>query len=382
MKFMDQYGAQYGDCAWVPFDFLESFMNSVLVAAGVPAADAAIVADVLLESDRRGIDSHGIGRLKPIYVDRIRDGVLDPVTRVQVVRERKTTAVLDGHNGMGHVVARQAMALAMAKAKAHGLGMTAVRNSTHYGIAGYYASMATEAGMIGFTGTNARPSIAPTFGVENLLGTNPFTIGIPTDEPFPFILDCATSVTQRGRIEHYARMGKELVPGWVIDEQGRTRTDTAQVLLDLTTGKAALAPLGGLGEATGGYKGFGYATVVEVLCAALQDGAYLRMLNGFDEEGRKIPYPLGHFFLAIDVEEFTALDRFKEISGNIMRELRASRKAPGEDQIFTAGEKEYLIWEYRKIRGCPVPAALRKDLETLRQWYGLTARFPWDEKPV
>jgi len=382
MKFMDQYGAQYGDCAWVPFDFLESFMNSVLVAAGVPAADAAIVADVLLESDRRGIDSHGIGRLKPIYVDRIRDGVLDPVTRVQVVRERKTTAVLDGHNGMGHVVARQAMALAMAKAKAHGLGMTAVRNSTHYGIAGYYASMATEAGMIGFTGTNARPSIAPTFGVENLLGTNPFTIGIPTDEPFPFILDCATSVTQRGRIEHYARMGKELVPGWVIDEQGRTRTDTAQVLLDLTTGKAALAPLGGLGEATGGYKGFGYATVVEVLCAALQDGAYLRMLNGFDEEGRKIPYPLGHFFLAIDVEEFTDLARFKEISGNIMRELRASRKAPGEDQIFTAGEKEYLIWEYRKIRGCPVPAALRKDLETLRQWYGLTARFPWDEKPV
>jgi len=382
MKFMDQYGAQYGDCAWVPFDFLESFMNSVLVAAGVPAADAAIVADVLLESDRRGIDSHGIGRLKPIYVDRIRDGVLDPVTRVQVVRERKTTAVLDGHNGMGHVVARQAMALAMAKAKAHGLGMTAVRNSTHYGIAGYYASMATEAGMIGFTGTNARPSIAPTFGVENLLGTNPFTIGIPTDEPFPFILDCATSVTQRGRIEHYARMGKELVPGWVIDEQGRTRTDTAQVLLDLTTGKAALAPLGGLGEATGGYKGFGYATVVEVLCAALQDGAYLRMLNGFDEEGRKIPYPLGHFFLAIDVEEFTDLARFKEISGNIMRELRASRKAPGEDQIFTAGEKEYLIWEYRKIRGCPVPAALRKDLETLRQWYGLTARFPWDEKAV
>ena len=379
MKFMDQYGAQYGDCAWVPFDFLESFMNSVLVAAGVPAADAAIVADVLLESDRRGIDSHGIGRLKPIYVDRIRDGVLDPVTRVQVVRERKTTAVLDGHNGMGHVVARQAMALAMAKAKAHGLGMTAVRNSTHYGIAGYYASMATEAGMIGFTGTNARPSIAPTFGVENLLGTNPFTIGIPTDEPFPFILDCATSVTQRGRIEHYARMGKELVPGWVIDEQGRTRTDTAQVLLDLTTGKAALAPLGGLGEATGGYKGFGYATVVEVLCAALQDGAYLRMLNGFDEEGRKIPYPLGHFFLAIDVAEFIELDRFKAIAGEIMRELRASRKAPGEERIYTAGEKEQIAWEYRRTRGCPVPAALRKDMETLRGWYALDYRFPWED---
>jgi LDH2 family malate/lactate/ureidoglycolate dehydrogenase len=238
--------------------------------------------------------------------------------------------------------------------------------------------MATQNGMIGMTGTNARPSIAPSLGVENMLGTNPFTIGIPTDEPFPFVLDCATSVTQRGKIEHYERMGKELAPGWVIDDQGRTRTDTAQVLIDLTTGKAALAPLGGLGEETGGYKGYGFATVVEVLCSALQDGAYLKMLNGYDDQGKKIPYPLGHFFIAIDVEEFTELARFKETAGNIMRELRASRKAPGEDHIFTAGEKEHLIWQLRKERGCPVPAALRKDMETLRQWYGLGYRFPWE----
>ena len=125
-----------------------------------------------------------------------------------MVRERKTVAVLDGHNGMGHVVARQAMDLAIAKARAHGMGMTAVRNSTHYGIAGYYALMATRAGMIGITGTNARPSIAPTLGVENMLGTNPLTIGLPTDEAFPFILDCATSVTQRGKIESYAPHGQ------------------------------------------------------------------------------------------------------------------------------------------------------------------------------
>jgi LDH2 family malate/lactate/ureidoglycolate dehydrogenase len=118
--------------------------------------------------------------------------------------------------------------------------------------------------------------------------------------------------------------------------------------------------------------------VVEVLCAALQDGAYLGMLNGFDDQGRKIPYPLGHFFLAIDVEEFIALDRFKEISGNIMRELRASRKAPGEDQIFTAGEKEHLIRAFREVHGCPVPAALRNDMETLRGWYKLPYPFPWE----
>jgi LDH2 family malate/lactate/ureidoglycolate dehydrogenase len=378
MKLFEDFDRQYAECAWLDFAYLEKFMSDALAAAGVPRGDASTVAGVLIESDKRGIDSHGIGRLKPIYIDRIRDGILDPVTRVEVVRERKTTAVLDGHNGMGHVVATQAMALAIAKAKAHGMGMTAVRNSTHYGIAGYYALMAADAGMIGITGTNARPSIAPTHGVENMLGTNPLTIGFPTDEAFPFVLDCATSVTQRGKIESYARMGKDLPPGWVIDQEGRARTDTAQVLIDLTKDRAALTPLGGLGEEHGGYKGYGYATVVEVLCAALQDGAYLKMLNGFDADGKKIPYPLGHFFLAIDIEEFIGLDRFKAISGAIMRELRGSRKAPEAERIYTAGEKEYLAWQYRRDRGCPVPAALRKDMETLRGWYDLPYRFPWE----
>jgi LDH2 family malate/lactate/ureidoglycolate dehydrogenase len=192
------------------------------------------------------------------------------------------------------------------------------------------------------------------------------------------VLDCATSITQRGKIEHYERMGKDCVPGWVIAEAGRTRTDTAQVLVDLTRGKAALTPLGGIGEDLGGYKGYGYATVVEILSAALQDGAYLKMLNGFDAEGKKIPYPLGHFFIAISVEEFIDLDRFKAITGDILRQLRASQKAPGQDHIFTAGEKEHLIWEYRKAHGCPVPPALQKDMSTLRAWYGLEAAFPWD----
>jgi LDH2 family malate/lactate/ureidoglycolate dehydrogenase len=378
MNFMDEYEAQYKACTWVDFAFLETFMGDALVAAGVPKDDARIIGEVLLESDRRGIDSHGIGRLKPIYIDRIRDGILDPITTLEVIRERKTTAVLDGHNGMGHVVSKRAMEMAIEKAQAHGMGMVAVRNSTHYGIAGYYATMATQAGMIGITGTNARPSIAPTFGVENMLGTNPLTIGIPTDEPFPFVLDCATSITQRGKIEHYERMGKELPPGWVIDAQGNTSTDAAQVLTALTKGQAALTPLGGIGEDGGGYKGYGYATVVEILSAALQDGAYLKQLNGFDEAGKKIPYPLGHFFIAIAVEEFIDLGCFQAITGDILRQLRASKKAPGCDYIFTPGEKEHLIWQLRQRKGCPVPLALQKDMNVLREWYGLPYRFAWD----
>jgi LDH2 family malate/lactate/ureidoglycolate dehydrogenase len=378
MRFMDEYEAQYQGCVWLEFQVLEKFMTDALKAAGVPAEDARTICEVLIESDKRGIDSHGIGRLKPIYIDRIRDGILNPVTTIEVLRDRKTTAVLDGHNGMGHVVSKRAMALAIEKAKAHGMGMTAVRNSTHYGIAGYYALMAIKEGMLGITGTNARPSIAPTFGVENMLGTNPLTIGFPTDEAFPFVLDCATSTTQRGKIEHYERMGKTLPPGWVIDDHGVTSCNAAQVLKDLTAGRAALTPLGGIGEEGSGYKGYGYAAVVEVLSAALQDGAYLKMLNGFDEAGKKVPYPLGHFFIAIDLDEFMGLDAFKRTAGAIMRELRASRKAPGCDYIFTPGEKEHLAWEVRKRKGCPVPPALQKDMTTLRAWYNLDYRFAWD----
>jgi len=378
MGYVEDYPKQFKDCVWIDVNYMEKFMIDVLVAAGVPKPDAEIVADVLIESDRRGIDSHGIGRLKPIYIDRIREGTQNPVTKIDIIRDRKTTAVLDGNNGMGHVVAKKAMEMAIQKAKEHGMGMVVVRHSTHYGIAGYYASMAVKENMIGITGTNARPSQAPTFGVENMLGTNPLTFGIPTDEEFPFILDCATSVTQRGKIELYARLGKPLPPGWVIDVEGKTRTDTEQVLIDLTRGKAALAPLGGLGEEGAGYKGYGYATVVELLSAALQDNPYLKMLNGVDANGKKIPILLGHFFIAINIEEFIEVDRFKKIAGDILRELRASRKAPGEERIFTAGEKEWIAWQYRKVHGIPVPKSLQKDMITLRDWYKLPYKFPFE----
>lgn len=380
MKFMDEYASHYEDCAWVPFEKMEAFMQEALVHAGVPDADAKIIGDVLIESDKRGIDSHGIGRLKPIYIDRIDIGIMNPVTEIEVVKDQDGTAVLDAHNGMGHVVSYKAMEMAIEKAKKYGVGMVAVRNSNHYGIAGYYATMATKAGLIGITGTNARPSIAPTFGVENMLGTNPLTFGFPTDEEFPFVLDCATSVTQRGKIEVYGRAGKELPAGWVLDHEGKTRTDTQQVLQDLTTGKAALTPLGGIGDVTGGYKGFGYATVVEILSAALQDGAWMKALNGFDENHKAIPYPLGHFFIAIDPEHFMGLSIFKAIAGTICRELRASMKAPGEDYIFTAGEKEYLAWQFRKEHGCPVPPSLQKVMVTLRDRYKMDYHWDFENK--
>jgi L-2-hydroxycarboxylate dehydrogenase (NAD+) len=361
------------DVRWVPFDRVEAFMRQALEAIGVPAADAAVCAEVLIAADKRGIDSHGVGRFKTIYYDRIvKDRVQQPVTRFEVVRDDRAAAVVDGHHGMGMVIARRCMEMAIAKARVHGLGMVAARNSTHYGIAGYYVLMACAADMIGFTGTNARPSIAPTFGVEPMLGTNPLVFGMPTDEDFAFTNDYATSIAQRGKIEHYARLGRALPAGWVIDELGRARTDAAGVLEDLVAGRAALAPLGGIGEELGGYKGYGYATVVEILSSALQQGAFLRRLSGF-EGGRRVPYRLGHFFMAVDIAAFCAVEDFKRAAGDLLRELRVSRRAPGAERIYTCGEKEHLAWLERREKGVPLTPVTQAELAAVAREVGIAA---------
>ncbi len=363
----------------VDWKTITSFVVDAFKGYGIPDEDARVCADVLLESDKRGIESHGVNRFKPIYLDRIKAGIQNPVTQFEVVRETPTTAVVDGHDGMGQVIGVKSMDLAIQKAKKYGMGMVAVRNSCHYGIAGYYVTMATQAGCIGITGTNARPSIAPTFGVENMLGTNPLTFGFPSDEEFPFVLDCATSIIQRGRIEYYARLGKTTPLGTVISREGEALTDSAQILKDLNTGHAALTPLGGIGEELAGYKGYGYATVVEILSAALQQGNFMRALTGIGEHGEKTPFHLGHFFMAIDTEAFMGLDSFKKTCGDILRDLRGSAKAPGEERIYTAGEKEWLVWQERKDSGVAINAGVQKELVAVRDELGLRQyRFPWE----
>lgn len=364
---------------YVPFDLITEFVTEAFMGYGIPEEDARICADVLIKSDKKGIDSHGVNRFKPIYVDRIKAGIQKPVTEFEIVRETPTTAVVDGHDGMGQVIGYKSMKMAIEKAKKYGMGMVAVRNSTHYGIAGYYTDMAADAGCIGVTGTNARPSIAPTFGVENMLGTNPLTFGFPTDEPFHFYLDCATSITQRGKIEYFARTGQDTPAGMVIGRDGTAMTDSEQILEDLVGGQAALAPLGGIGEELAGYKGYGYATVVEVLSAALQQGNFLKMLTGIGENGEKVPYHLGHFFIAIDTEAFMGLDSFKKTAGDILRALRGSQVAPGAKQIFTAGEKEYNNWLFRKEKGVPVNEAVQKELLSVKEELGLEQfQFPFE----
>lgn len=356
---------------WVDFASLGRFMQEVLVKSGISEENAQICVDVMLAADMRGIDSHGINRLKPVYYDKIKEGRIIPDAEVKIIRETPATALIDGNHGIGFVTAKKAMQVAIDKAKIYGIGMTAVKNSNHFGIAGYYALMAAENDMIGITGTNARPAVAPTFSVEGMFGTNPLTFGIPTDEKFHFLLDCATSVGQRGKIEVYARIGKETPAGWVVDLNGNTRTDSEQILPDLISGKAALLPLGGIGEDTSGYKGYGYATVVEIMCAALQGGIFLKALEGI-VGGKKVHFDLGHFFIAINVGAFAEPADFKKRTGDILRELRAAKKMPGADRIYTAGEKEYDIMMQRQDKGAPVNADLLEEMKQMAKELQIT----------
>jgi LDH2 family malate/lactate/ureidoglycolate dehydrogenase len=355
----------------VPVNVLVDFMLDALTAMGTSLEDARIIADVIITSDLWGVRSHGIAHLK-MYHERIKKGLQLPTTRITLVKDTPTTAVLDGGNGMGMVVGHHAMKMAIEKARRYGLGAVAVRNSSHYGVAGYYPLMAVSEGMVGFSVTNAHPSIAPTFGVRPMLGTNPIAVAAPTDEPFPYMFDAATAVVPRGKIEVAARANKPIPEGWVINHEGISATDSSNMIKEMDLGNVALLPVGGLGDMFGGHKGYGLATMVEIFSAAFQDGTYLWGLTDTDAEGKPQFLRIGHFFLAIDIEHFIPLNIFKSITGNMMRDLRNSTVSPGQPRIYTAGEKEYYNTQRVKAEGVEIPPGVQKALQALQQELNLS----------
>ncbi|MEW5868133.1 MAG: Ldh family oxidoreductase [Chloroflexota bacterium] len=350
----------------VPVNVLVDFTIQALLAMGAPLEDARIITDVIITSDLWGIRSHGIAHLK-MYHERIQKGLQLAATRWSVVKDAQATAVINGGNGMGMVVGYHAMQLAIEKARQYGLGAVAVRNSSHYGVAGYYPLMAVGRGMAGMSFTNAHPSTAPTFGVKPMLGTNPIAVAAPTDEPFPFMYDAATSIVPRGKLEVAARAGKPVPQGWVVNQHGVSITDSTDMIKEMNLGNVALLPLGGLGEMMGGHKGYGLSTIVEIFSAAFQDGAYLWALTDEDAEGRPQFLRIGHFFLAFDVEHFIPLAAFKAITGSMMRELRSATKDPAQPRIYTAGEKEYYNTLRVQAEGVEVAPGVQKALRALQQ---------------
>ncbi len=354
---------------------LRRFSAEVFVQAGMARADAEISADVLVTADLRGIESHGVSRLR-MYYDGLKSGRHNPQTNFEIVSDQDAAVVVDAHRAMGHAVGVRAMHLAIDKARVHGVGSVAVRNSSHFGIAGYYTLLAVQAGMIGLSFTNARPSVAPTFGVRPALGTNPIAFGAPTDEENPFLFDAATSIIQRGKIEVMAREGKPMPPGYVISREGELLTDARRADAGFAAGENALLPLGGEGELLGGHKGFGLSVMVELLCTALQDNAFMGHLPG----GSGLPAQVGHFFMAIDIRHFIPLERFKAISGGIVRELRAAERAPGQSRIYTAGEKEFELEKSRRLTGIPISASLLDELEKIQQEAALDSGWLGERK--
>jgi L-2-hydroxycarboxylate dehydrogenase (NAD+) len=361
---MEQIMAE--NSVYVPVKTLVEFMEKACVAMGIPADEAQIIADVLITSDLWGVRSHGVAHLK-MYYERMKRGLQLPTTNITVVKDTPTTAVWDGGNGMGMVVGYRAMKAAMEKARQYGLGAVAVRNSSHYGVAGYYPLMAAKEGMFGMSVTNAHPSIAPTHGVRPMLGTNPIAVAAPSDEAFPFMYDAATSVAPRGKIEIAARAQKPIPQGWVVNNEGVSVTDSAGMIKEMDKGNVALLPVGGMGELMGGHKGYGLATLVEILSASFQNGTYLWGLTDEDAEGKPQFLRIGHFFLAMNVENFIPLPEFKKITGNIVRELRESPKVPGQARIYTAGEKEYYNTQKVQAEGVELTPAVGKGLKALQE---------------
>ena len=359
------------DNAYVSVDNLTKFVVQALMAMGTPNEDAKIIADVLITADLWGIKSHGVALLQ-MYSQRIKIGLQLPITNWKVVKDSPTTAVVDGGNGMGMVIGYHAMRMAIQKAQQYGMGAVAVRNSSHYGAAGYYPMMAVNEGLVGLSFTNAHPSTAPTFGVKPMLGTNPMAVGVPTDEPFPYLFDAATSIVPRGKIKVAARAGKPIPEGWVIGQNGISETDTDGMIKRMDDGEVALLPVGGMGEMMGGHKGYGFATMVEIFSAAFQNGTYLLGLTDTDEQGNPQFLRIGHFFMAIDIEHFIPLADFRKITGNMMRELRTSPRVPDQSRIYTAGEKEYYNAQRVRENGVEIAPGVQKALKSLSEEFSIT----------
>ena len=355
----------------VQAELLKDFCVRVFQQMDVPDEDARITAGVLVAADLRGVDSHGVARLRR-YKDGLRDGVMFAHPEVQVVTETPSTALIDAGAGLGQPVSYRAMERAIQKAQDVGTGFVTVRNSNHYGIAGYYAMMALEQDCIGISMTNAAVLVTPTFGRDAMLGTNPIAVAAPAGEERPFVLDMATSTVPRGKLEVYNRLEKPIPLGWVTDETG-TPTDDAGGVLENFKKRAGggLLPLGGAGEVLGGHKGYGLGLWVDIFCAALSGAAYSNLVYPKAPDGKPLPSNIGHFFGAWRVDAFRPADEFKAAMDDLQRRLKSAPKADGQTRIYIHGEKEYEEAERRSRGGIPLNPKVAADLRAIGREVGV-----------
>jgi LDH2 family malate/lactate/ureidoglycolate dehydrogenase len=334
------------------------FVKWIFEKHGVSKEYSDVCADVLLSGDELGFTTHGLSRLG-YYIKRIKDGVIDVSAHPEIIRDNKSCVTINGHNALGQIVGKCAIDQSIKKAQEHGISCVAVKNSSHYGIASYYSRYATSKNLVGMSFTNARPAVAPYEGVEPKMGTNPYAIAFPSDMEFPFSIDCATSVYQRGDLEVMARKTPDnYVPNCAIVSENQNLT-FERSLRWLKQGIAALTPMGG-------HKGSGLSIAIELMCSAFQSGAYMSQLSGLYEGNTKNPnYDIGHFFICIDPENFTDIDTFKKNVGDVMREIKSSKTAKDTDKILVPGELEYNTSLKVHKKGIEVSDELLVELNTL-----------------
>jgi len=356
------------EAAVFPPEQLFDFSFRVFRHFGVPDEDARTAAAVLQASDLRGIDSHGVARLHS-YVDMLTLGRVEPKANVTIVRETPSTATVDGGNGLGLVVGPKANAIAMDKALGAGSGWVSVRNSNHFGIAGYYVLQALERDLIGWAMTNTTPLVAPLWGSERMLGTNPIAIAFPGLEEPAIVIDMATTAAAYGKIEIARRAGKRIPTGWAIDRDGATTTDP-NAMID----GGAMLPLGSDRD-RGGHKGYGLAVMVDVLSAVLSGANWGPFVPPFalrqEIPTRSVGKGTGHFFGALRIDAFIDKDEFKKQIDELVRTLRKTRPAPGTTGPLIPGDPEREAEAVRRRDGIPVVAAVVDELREVSRQTGI-----------
>ncbi len=334
-------------------DYTVKFMQKL----GVPAGDAAIVGDVLVEADLRGVSSHGLIRLSTYYGNRLKKGYMNPVTTTKIISETDTTISFDGGNGLGQVNSHRAMAACIQKAKKSNIAITTVKRSNHFGIAAYYAMMALPRDMIGISMTNSQPLAAPTYGRTAVLGTNPIAVAAPSYNKYPFVLDMATSVVAIGKIKVFEKKGQKIPMGWGMDDDGNVTDDPKKVQ---SGGPGALLPLGST-DILRSYKGYGLALMVDILCGALSGASTLTDV-GFPHQPKESD--VGHFFMAIKIDAFRPIIDFKKQIDYMVELLKGSPAAAAQEEIYIAGEKEYLAAGENRIKGVPLLDKIVEEIRT------------------
>ena len=350
------------------YSHLFEFTKSILLKIGCPENEATMAADVLLSADLRGVDSHGVARLSG-YVRLWEKGRINSRPNVRVVHETPSTAVVDGDGGLGLVVAPHAMQVAIEKAQNVGTGWVAVKNSNHYGIAGYHAMMALEHDMIGISLTNASPLVSPTFSKERLLGTNPIAVAIPAKEQPPFVADMATTTAANGKLEILQRKNLDAPLGWVQDKEGHPTMDSNGVKKG-----GALLPLGGDRE-HGSHKGYALGAIVDILSAVLSGANYGPWVPPFVAFLEPDPNPvgagIGHFFGAMRVDAFRPADEFKSHMDNWISRFRSAATTPGHEKVIIPGDPERELEAERRVKGIPLLAPVVEDLSQLGDRFGI-----------